>query len=62
MQEITDTIVAAIDRLHIYDADADTRPPPTARDWAAFFQALIQFASVLLPLLLPLFAETKTPK
>lgn len=28
---------------------------PTARDWAGFFAALAQFASVILPLILPLF-------
>lgn len=35
-------------------------PDATARDWAAFFQALAAFAANILPLILPLFAEKET--
>jgi len=40
---------------------AATKGEMNARDWAAFFESLGKFISVLLPLILPLFTE-KEPK
>ena len=62
MNELIDTIRAATDRLSGYAEPTDPPQQLSARDWAAFFQALAGFASVLLPLILPLFAQTESEK
>jgi hypothetical protein len=62
MNEIIDTLRAASDRLSDYAGPTDPPQKLSARDWAAFFQALAGFASVLIPLILPLFAQTESEK
>ncbi|HUW85010.1 MAG TPA: hypothetical protein VMZ31_19690 [Phycisphaerae bacterium] len=57
MNRLTAILNAMTKALPTPETLASATPSVAARDWAGFFRALADFATKLLPLLLPLFAK-----
>lgn len=62
MERIIAAIENATAALPTAAAASGDGQPVTARDWAAFFTALSEFAAKLIPLLIPLFVATTDDK
>lgn len=58
MQDITQDLELLNTRLKHFTAERNASTDPTARDWAGFFQALADFAAVVIPLIASFFATS----
>ena len=60
MNEIICTLNAATEKLEDQCSASSEGLVVTTRDWAAFFESLSKLLATLLPLIIPLFAKTKS--